>query len=179
MATCPTPQTYAADGVFTASGTAVDGAGNTASTQLGPILVDKTAPAVTATPSPGPNQYGWNNTAVTVTFTGTDNGSGVASCSPPVTFSNAGANQTASGTCTDHAGNSAPAAANVSIDRNRPVYTVTIRIAPGPGPRRTYGCEDRGPVQSGIAVNTVTGPRRGDCIDRADNRANTIIIRII
>ena len=179
VATCPTPQTYATDGVFTASGTAVDVAGNTASTQLGPIRIDKTAPTVTATPSPGPNQYGWNNTAVTVTFTGTDNGSGVASCSPPVTFSNEGASQTASGTCTDHAGNSGPAAANVSIDRTRPVYTVTIRVFPALDHGAPTAAKTEDPSNPAWAVNTVVGPMRGDCIDRADNRAVTLIIRLI
>jgi hypothetical protein len=34
---------------------------------------DKTPPVTTATPSPGPNVNGWNNTNVTVTFNSTDN----------------------------------------------------------------------------------------------------------
>jgi hypothetical protein len=61
---------------------------------------------------------------VTVSFTGTDNLSGIDFCSAPVAFANDGAGQIATGTCTDKAGNvSAPASATVSIDRTPPVIS--------------------------------------------------------
>ncbi len=52
-------------------------------------IVDRTPPTTTATPSPGPNVNGWNNTTVTVALAATDNpgGSGVRS----IAYSLAGA----------------------------------------------------------------------------------------
>jgi hypothetical protein len=176
VASCPAPQTFGDDGEHSASGTATDAAGNSAGTELGPIRIDTTAPSVTASRTPAANQFGWNNTPVTVSFSGTDGLSGVQSCSAPVVLSTEGANQSASGTCTDNAGNtSAPAAVSgIAIDRTRPVFTKTQ----GKG-RPTFGCMEVGTVQSGIAVDTVTGPpQRGQCIDRAGNHADhTVVIK--
>jgi YVTN family beta-propeller protein len=88
------------------------------------IKIDKTPPVATATPVPAPNGNGWNSTNVTVTFTGTDNVSGIDSCSAPVTLTNQGAGQTATGTCTDKAGNvSAPVTATMKIDKTPPVIS--------------------------------------------------------
>lgn len=101
-------------------------AGGTASESV-TIKRDATKPVASASASPAPNGSGWNNTNVTVTFTGTDGGSGIASCDPDVTLSTEGAGQSASGTCTDAAGNvSDPAtASNINIDKTAPVVTVT------------------------------------------------------
>lgn len=90
------------------------------------IKRDATAPEATATRAPDANANGWNNTDVTVTFTGTDNLSGLASCDAPVVLGE-GAGQSASGTCTDLAGNvSAPASvSDINVDKTAPVVTVT------------------------------------------------------
>ncbi|NNC91290.1 MAG: HYR domain-containing protein [Acidimicrobiia bacterium] len=85
--------------------------------------MDTTPPTATATALPAPNGAGWNNTDVTVSFSGTDpGGSGVASCSAAVVLSAEGAGQSESGTCTDNAGNtSAPASAtDINIDKTAP-----------------------------------------------------------
>ena len=97
--------------------------------------MDKTKPTDTASAAPGPNQAGWNNTAVVVSFTGSDNLSGIDSCTAPITLSVEGAGQSASGTCTDKAGNvSAPAtASNINIDMTKPATTATPNPAPNAG----------------------------------------------
>ena len=88
-----------------ATGTCTDHAGNTASdTQTG-ISIDMTKPTASASASPEANANGWNNTDVTVTFTGEDSLSKIDFCSDPVVLSSDGANQSASGTCTDKADN--------------------------------------------------------------------------
>ena len=118
-----------ADGVLSAegagqsaTGTAVDLAGNIASVTVPNINIDKTAPTASASASPGPNANGWNNTDVTVSFTGDDDLSGIASCSAPFVLTIEGAEQSASGTCTDLAGNvSAQATASgINIDKTAP-----------------------------------------------------------
>jgi beta-lactam-binding protein with PASTA domain len=93
------------------------------------IKRDATPPQAAAIPSPVPNSNGWNDTSVTVTFTGTDATSGIASCSAPVTITTQGANQTSqSGTCTDNAGNlSAPVTATgINIDEALPTISDVI-----------------------------------------------------
>ena len=108
--------------------TATDSANNTA-TQTVTIKRDTTPPVAMATLSPMPDAYGWNNSTVTVTFTGTDSTSGIASCSGPVTISSQGANQTSPpGNCTDKAGNvSAPVSAtNINIEVTPPTVSDAI-----------------------------------------------------
>lgn len=60
--------------------TAADGAGNTTTTAPLTLRLDNTAPTSAASPAPGPNAAGWNNTPVSVALGSADNagGSGVA-----------------------------------------------------------------------------------------------------
>src|SRR6266571_2245947 len=90
-----------------------------------PAPPDKTAPTTTEVLSPAPNRNGWNNGNVKVSTTGTDDLSGIDSCTPPVTLTTEGAGQPVSGTCTDKAGNvSNPAAtAQIRIDKTPPVIS--------------------------------------------------------
>jgi len=87
---------------------------------------DATAPTATATRAPDANANGWNNTDVTVSFSGTDNLSGIASCEADAVLGE-GAGQSASGTCTDNAGNvSGPASVtDINVDQTAPVVSVT------------------------------------------------------
>jgi RHS repeat-associated protein len=89
------------------------------------LTVDTTPPTITATASPAANGAGWNNGDVTVTFTCSDSGSGIATCQAPITISTEGASQTVSGTATDKAGNSATASLTLKIDKTAPAFTFT------------------------------------------------------
>lgn len=119
-----------------ASGTCTDNAGNvSAEATASGINIDKTAPTASATASPAANGNGWNNTDVTVSFSGSDGLSGVASCAAAVVLSSEGAGQSASGTCTDKAGNvSSAATATVSIDKTAP----SVSLVGGPANGGTY-----------------------------------------
>jgi len=122
--------TITAEGTTTITYFAVDNAGNQEAPKTLTIGIDRTPPVATATATPGPNANGWNNTNVTVMFSGTDNLSGVDFCSAPITLTAGGAGQVASGTCTDKAGNiSTPASKIINIDRTPPV----LAGIPAPG----------------------------------------------
>ncbi|MCX6012791.1 MAG: hypothetical protein NTV30_05160, partial [Chloroflexi bacterium] len=102
------------------TGTAIDAAGNTASTTVSSISIDKTAPAISSSRTT-PNDAGWNNTDVTVTFTASDELSGIQTVTSPITLSDEAANQTVTGTVTDKAGNSASTiVSNINIDKTAP-----------------------------------------------------------
>ena len=131
IASCPSAQILTSEAAGqSASGTATDNAGNTSSTTVGDINIDKTAPAAAASAAPPANANGWNNTDVTVSFSGTDGLSGIDVCDTAVLLSSEGAGQSASGTCTDKAGNvSDPATASgVNIDRTPP----SVALVGGP-----------------------------------------------
>jgi hypothetical protein len=104
IASCPADQTFSTDGTFTASGTATDNAGNSASVSFGPIQIDKTAPTLAASVSPNPVYL--NGTA-TATANATDDGSGIASQSCGTVSTNTVGTQTVTCTATDNAGNTA------------------------------------------------------------------------
>src|SRR5205807_4242614 len=92
--------------------------------QIFSASTDNVPPVITAQVSPASNAAGWNNTNVTVTFTCTDNSSGVATCPAPVTVTTEGANQVVSGTATDKAGNSASTSVSLKIDKTPPSLTI-------------------------------------------------------
>jgi virginiamycin B lyase len=114
----------AADGTHTYAVSAVDNAGREGaqSSSLN-VLVDKTAPTINYSLSPTPNAAGWNNSNVTVTFTCSDGGSGIASCSSPVVVSTEGSNQQVTGTAVDNAGNSSSVTATVKLDKTVPTVS--------------------------------------------------------
>jgi len=84
---------------------------------------DATRPLVSADRVPATNSHGWNNTDVTVSFYGTDALSGIASCTAPAVLSVEAAGQSASGFCTDNAGNASPTVSvdGINIDKSSPV----------------------------------------------------------
>ena len=87
-----------------------------------------TDPTITASASPGPNGNGWNNTAVTLSYTVGDALSGVdagASDSGDDVLSSEGAGQSASGSVTDLAGNTASdGVSGIDIDLTDPVLSL-------------------------------------------------------
>ncbi len=113
---------------YTCSATSLGGS----SSQSVIIKRDATPPVASATQAPMPNGNGWNKTSVVVSFNGTDAISGIASCSPSVTLSTQGAHQSASGTCTDNAGNTSATvtASNINIDETPPVGHAAVTPAP-------------------------------------------------
>ena len=112
IASCPADQIFSTDGTFTATGTATDNAGGTATATFGPILIDKTAP--TLNPSVSPNPVYLNGTA-TASAGATDSGSGIATQScDPISTSTVGT-QTINCTATDNAGNTATASISYQV----------------------------------------------------------------
>lgn len=63
------------------------------STESVTMRIDGGAPTISASYSPAANEWGWNNTDVTVTFTCEDDMSGVMYCEPEHIFSDEGAGQ--------------------------------------------------------------------------------------
>jgi YVTN family beta-propeller protein len=103
---------------------------NTASNTVSVIrTIDTTAPTVTASATSNGSPYSagtWTNHDVTVHFTCTDNpgGSGVASLTPDQTVSADGDGQSATGSCTDNAGNTTSATfTGIRIDTAAPTVT--------------------------------------------------------
>ena len=115
IASCPTDQVFSSDGTFTATGTAVDQAGNSATANFGPIKIDKTAP--TLAPSVSPNPVLLNGSA-TVTSGATDTGSGIATQSCGALSTNTVGTKTVTCTATDNAGNTATASATYRVIYN-------------------------------------------------------------
>lgn len=123
IASCISPQTVSTEGANQpVSGTATDAAGNTATTTAS-VSLDKTNPTITYSLSPAPNQYGWHNSDVTVTFNCSDSLSGIDTCPAPFTITQEGGGQIFEGTATDKAGNSASAAFMVNIDKGTPAVS--------------------------------------------------------
>jgi hypothetical protein len=102
-----------------------DAAGNSATIPSPAVKIDKTRPTARASASPAPDADGWNHSDVTVSFSGTDTLSGIAACVPNVLLTTNGANQSASGTCLDSAGNvSMPATVSgININKTGPAIT--------------------------------------------------------
>jgi hypothetical protein len=96
------------------------------------IKIDLTNPLISGSAAPPANVNGWNNTAVTVSFTCSDALSGILSCladgeaTGSKTLSSEGAGQSVSGTATDNAGNTNTASVSgLNIDLTKPVVTLT------------------------------------------------------
>lgn len=124
-------QTLSASGANqSATGTCQDLAGNTASNTQTGINIDKTPPTASASAVPAPNISGWNNSLVTVSFSGSDGLSGIDFCSPNVLLSTQGAGQSAAGTCTDKAGNISglATASGINIDLTKPTLILPATI---------------------------------------------------
>jgi methionine-rich copper-binding protein CopC len=169
-----------------ATGACEDHAGNIASNTQTGINIDKTAPTASASALPAPNANGWNNTNVTVSFSGTDGLSGIDFCSADVVLSEEGADQSASGYCYDKAGNNSNKAevTGINIDKTSP--TLSPSITPNPVILNQPATADAGATDSlsGISssscgtVDTSTiGVHSVSCTatDKAGNTATTSV----
>lgn len=130
IASCTDPQTVTTEGKNqTVTGTAIDNAGNTA-TDPATVSIDKTAPTISAASDRAANGNGWYNADVTVSFTCGDALSGIDTC-PGAAILGEGADQTASGTATDAAGNTSSASASgISVDKTAPSLSGAATTAP-------------------------------------------------
>jgi hypothetical protein len=105
----------------TVTGTAQDVAGNTSTTTVSNINVDKTAPTIVGAATTAPNAHGWYNGPVTIHWTCGDALSGVVVCPSDTVLNSEGSAVSASATVFDKAGNSTTASsAPVKIDRTAP-----------------------------------------------------------
>jgi hypothetical protein len=181
-ASCGAPVTLSTDGFGqTATGHCEDRAGNIGSASVTGINLDTLAPHVTATASPAPNVNGWNNTNVTVSFSGTDSmsGSGLAGCGAAVLIAAEGAGVASAGTCSDIAGNTSKVAtASTNLDKTNPSGTITTpadggTYAQGASVASSYSCND---ARSGIASCSGT-VSNGSAIDTStvDTKSLTVI----
>jgi hypothetical protein len=149
------------------------------------IKRDATAPVISGSRTPAANQFGWNNTDVTVNFICSDATSGVADCTPAEVLTAEGAGQSRTGTASDQAGNKASfTVGGINIDKTAP----TIGVVRTPEPNQhgwnntsvtiNYICADS---LSGVA--NCTGPqtlndegagqlRTGTVTDKAGNSAS-------
>jgi hypothetical protein len=125
VATCPADQTVTTDGANqTATGAATDKAGNTAQATVGGLNIDTAAPTITGAPTAAKNAHGWYNGPVTVHFTCADKLAGIQECPADMVLSAAGANQTATGTAVDKAGNAKTyTVTGINIDLTAPTLT--------------------------------------------------------
>ncbi|WP_411720418.1 OmpL47-type beta-barrel domain-containing protein [Mycetocola sp.] len=104
-----------------------DKAGNTEPVRTAKVRIDTTAPSIRHDFAPADYLDGaWTNRDVTVTFACSDQGSGVAECTPPVATSTEG-DVTVVGTAKDHAGNSATDSVIVRIDKTAPQIEANVR----------------------------------------------------
>jgi len=108
-------------------------------------------PGITASPSPGPNSAGWNNSAVTVTFTCVPGAAPIQSCTSPVAVSTEGANQVVTGTAVDTANNTATTSDTVNLDLTPPVLTVA-------SPANNATVSTPYVVISGTLTDSLSGP---------------------
>jgi hypothetical protein len=117
------------------------------------FTVDRKAPTgVSGTPDREPDRGTWYRDPVTVTFHGTDGGSGVAGCAERTYDGPDGANVNVDGTCTDRVGNeSDPASFTLDHDAGRP--GIDLRLSPDPAgtgwwnrdtgaPTAHFSCDD-------------------------------------
>ena len=105
---------------------ATDNAGNTRTVTVGDVNIDRIAPTIAGAPTTAANGNGWYKDSVVVHFTASDSGSGVATVTPDLTLTAEGAAQSATGTATDRAGNTASVTVGgINIDRTAPKVAST------------------------------------------------------
>lgn len=164
--------------------------GQSQSPQSASFTLDNTLPVVTGALSPTPNAAGWNNGNVTINWTATDAGSGIASGPTPatdsVTANTSGVNKTA--TATDRVGNTGSKSLTIKLDKEPPTITGN-RLPPanGNGWNNTnvtvsFSCSD---ALSGIkscpgesttfSNNGANQSVSGTAVDNADNSAGATV----
>ncbi|WP_210479605.1 OmpL47-type beta-barrel domain-containing protein [Naasia sp. SYSU D00948] len=181
VAGCTAPVTKSAEGSHTVGGTATDGAGNTA-TDSATVNIDTTAPQVSASVTGTPNEAGWYNEDVTVTYSATDALSGVTTTSAPTVLTE-GADRSATGEATDAAGNTGRATVSgIDIDRTAPVLKGTFAAGWHTGDVTvSWTCTDAlsgvaaGPSDTLVSGEGANLSSTATCVDVAGNAATTTV----
>ena len=109
-------------------GSCTDKAGNAGVASL-PLKYDATPPATTAAASRAADSKGWYNHALTVSFTGTDVTSGIASCSSGSYSGPDNAGASVAGSCTDNANNVGAASQPLKYDSTPPTVSGLVAAA--------------------------------------------------
>jgi hypothetical protein len=190
VASCSARLTYSGPdtAATTRSGSCTDNAGNSSSASL-VLHYDSTAPTTGAASSPAPNANGWLRTPTTISWTGDDATSGVASCHAQMSYSGPDTSGTAEvGSCTDNAGNSSSDTFMVRYDTQAPsTVAMPDRPANAAGWYRApvsiswAGSDGRSGIDSCSAPVTYSGPdtasvtRTGSCTDDAGNTSSDSI----
>jgi hypothetical protein len=103
-------------------GNCTDEAGNTSAAAIS-FRYDSTPPVTDTASSPAPNPAGWFRSPLSVSWSGSDVTSGLASCRPPRAYSGPDTTGTmVSGSCTDKAGNSSVGGFLVKYDTTPPSF---------------------------------------------------------
>ena len=106
-------------------------AGGTTTVTTKLLKVDATAPSTSVAATTAPNSAGWYRSPVSLQWSGSDGTSGLASCSPQLTYSGPDTTGTSkSGSCTDNAGNTSAAALTIRYDTTPPTTTPMPSPAP-------------------------------------------------
>jgi hypothetical protein len=185
--TCDAAKTYSGPDVGSAalSGACRDKAGNSASSSY-TLAYDATVPSVTAAADRAPNAAGWYRAPVTVSFTGGDATSGLASCVAAKSYSGPDSSTASvAGTCTDRAGNVGNGSIGLKYDATAPAVTATPgRSANANGWYNAplgvtfAGADTTSGTASCDAAKTYSGPDTastsvaGSCSDQAGNTAS-------
>jgi hypothetical protein len=182
---------FAVDASMTIAWRGVDNAGNLEGAASNPptqnVEIDGTPPEIAFLSRTPANANGWNNSAVRVVWTCVDSESGVADGFVSTVVSTEGQGLSATGTCTDNAGNTvSDTQSGISIDTTAPTIAFGGKspAANANGWNSTavnfsWTCSDpRGsgvvaPSDSLLLVNNgASRPATGNCTDLADNHAS-------
>jgi len=182
LASCTPAVTKTSEGEGQAVvGTAADNAGNSA-TNTAVVSIDKTRPTITAKADRAPNAAGWYDSDVRIAYTAQDQLSGVSG-TPADDVIGEGANQSASATVVDAAGNSASAGVTgINVDETAPVLAASFSSGWQRGDVTvTWSCTDAlsGPVTQ-PAADVVSGEggnltSTASCTDKAGNTATKTV----
>jgi hypothetical protein len=185
---CVAPKSYSGPDNASAAiaGTCLDKAGNVGSGSL-PLKYDATAPAVSATPVRAPDENGWYNRSLTVSFGGTDATAGIDACDVPQSYSGPDSlSASVSGSCIDRAGNRTANSFVLGYDATAP-QVIGASAARPPDANGWYhaplaltfqGTDATSGVQTCTNV-TYGGPDNaaasvtGSCRDRAGNQSGS------
>ncbi|MGW5238156.1 OmpL47-type beta-barrel domain-containing protein [Monashia sp. NPDC004114] len=181
IADCTAPVTKDADGQFIVPGNAADAAGNSASNSAS-IWIDKSPPTITANAVGDKNGAGWYKDDVTVTFTVGDALSGVVGA-PANQVLGEGADQSASATVHDAAGNSASdSVKGINVDKTAPTLSASFPSGwQGDDVTVDWSCTDMlSKVATPPANDTVTGEganlsSSASCTDVAGNKTTKTV----